>query len=174
MFSFCIPSFIIKNKLYRFVTYLIFGVPINQLVFSLIIYMNRTFTGIHLWCGIVTLLVLPFYFIMPESPRWLAQNNNEKQALKVILNMAKINNKSISDDDKNNINKLITEIAKETHETETILTPLDMFKHNNMTKTMILFFSWTMSCISFYGLSLNSARLSGNIILNFVLMKVDG
>ena len=60
---------------------------------SCVILCFRTFTEIHLYHGLATLVILPFYFIVPESPRWLAQNNKEKQALKVLLKMAKINNK---------------------------------------------------------------------------------
>ena len=53
-------------------------------------YLNRTYTGIHLWGGISSMAILLFYFLIPESPRWLAQNNKEKDALKVFIYMAKV------------------------------------------------------------------------------------
>ena len=102
MYMLCIPVFWVNFAAYttelytskwRFCNYLIGCLPINPLVFSLILYLNRTFTGIHLWGGIATMVILPFYFIIPESPRWLAQNNKEEEALKVLLQMAKFNNR---------------------------------------------------------------------------------
>ena len=78
---------------WRFVSFLISGIPFSPMIFALILYLSRTFTEIHLYHGLATLVILPFYFIVPESPRWLAQNNKEEQALKVLLKMAKINNK---------------------------------------------------------------------------------
>ena len=46
-----------------------FNIPTGPYVFTLIVFLNRTWTGIHLWCGILTACTLPIYFIMPESPR---------------------------------------------------------------------------------------------------------
>merc|ERR1712018_729132 len=104
--------------------------------------MNRTFTGIHLWSGLANILILPFYFIIPESPRWLAQNNKEDEAVEVLIKMANFNKRTISDNDKAQIEKTIHEVASESHETEDNLTPLDMLKHGNFLKTINLWFAW--------------------------------
>ena len=47
----------------------VFEIPIGYYIFGLIAYLNRTWTGIHIWVGIATALTLPLYFILPESPR---------------------------------------------------------------------------------------------------------
>ena len=46
-----------------------------------------------------------------------------------------------------------------------------MFRHGQLTKSLILSFAWIMTCISFYALSLNSSDLSGDIVLNFFLAR---
>ena len=65
--------------------------------------MNRTWTGIHIWVGVVTGLILPMYFLIPESVRWLAQNGKQDEAMDALLRIAKINGKSLSTDDKTKV-----------------------------------------------------------------------
>ena len=80
----------IYTSKWRYVSYIVSAFPVAQLVTSLIMYLNRTYTGIHLWGGISSMVILLFYFLIPESPRWLAQNRKEKDALKVFIYMAKV------------------------------------------------------------------------------------
>ena len=162
----------IYTSKWRFVTYIIGAFPTYALVTSLILYLNRTYTGIHLWGGLVSLCNLPLYFFICESPRWLAQNNREEEAVKTLITMAKVNRRNLTDQDKDRIEKMIKEIASESHMTEDSLSFLDMFRHGNLLKTLNLFFAWTMACVSFYAISFASADLSGNIILNYLLSKL--
>ena len=104
--------------------------------------------------------------------RWLAQNNREDEAVKTLITMAKVNRRNLTDQDKDKIEKMIKEIALESHMTEDSLSFLDMFRHGNLLKTLNLFFAWTMACVSFYAISFASADLSGNIILNYLLSKL--
>ena len=81
---------------WRFLSYIISAVPTYDFVFALVLYLNRTFTGIHLCCGILSMVILPFYFILPESPRWLAQNDREDESLQVLIKWAKINGRFVT------------------------------------------------------------------------------
>ena len=66
------------------------------MVTALIVYLSRTWTDIHIRTGILIMATLPFYFAIPESPRWLAQNGKEDMAVKVLLRIAKINGKEVN------------------------------------------------------------------------------
>ena len=66
------------------------------MVTALIVYLSRTWTDIHIRTGILIMATLPFYFAIPESPRWLAQNGKEDLAVKVLLRIAKINGKEVN------------------------------------------------------------------------------
>ena len=77
--------------------------PLGYYIFNLIAYVNRTWTGIHIWVGVVTALILPMYFLIPESVRWLAQNSKEDEAMDALLRIAKINGKNLSTDDKTKV-----------------------------------------------------------------------
>ena len=59
---------------------------VHQYPFGLIVYLNRTWTGIHVTCGIISSLAMLLWFFIPESPRWLAQNGYESEALEGKLN----------------------------------------------------------------------------------------
>ena len=45
-------------------------------------------------------LILPMYFIIPESVRWLAQNSKEDEAMAALLKIAKVNGKQLTNEDK--------------------------------------------------------------------------
>ena len=75
----------------------IFEMPFGYYAFGLISYLNRTWTGIHIWVGITVALTLPLYFILPESPRWLAQNKKEDEAFEVLLKISKVNGKNLTE-----------------------------------------------------------------------------
>ena len=79
------------------------SLPLGYYIFNLIAYLNRTWTGIHIWVGVVTGLILPMYFLIPESVRWLAQNCKEDEAMDALLRIAKINGKNLSTDDKTKV-----------------------------------------------------------------------
>ena len=146
-------------------------VPIGALTLNLIAYLCSTWTMIHVITGVICACMLPFYFSIPESPRWLAQNGGEKEALKIILNMAQINSKAINDDAKEDIERIIQDMANQGKEGPK-LTSLDLFKNGEWKKTLKLSFTWIGLCISYYALSLNSSDLHGDIFVNFALSRL--
>ena len=48
-------------------------------------------------------MALPCFLILSESPRWLASNQRANEAEKVILNVAKWNQKKLSEEEKQKI-----------------------------------------------------------------------
>ena len=108
----CLPVIWVNTYVYstelftpkmRYIFIGLFEIPIGYYIFNLIAYLNRTWTGIHIWVGIVTALILPMYFVIPESVRWLAQNSKEDEAMDVLLKIAKINGRNLSTDDKTRV-----------------------------------------------------------------------
>ena len=98
---------------WRFIFTAFVGVPLGQCILTLIAYLNRTWTGIHIWCGVATAFTLIPAFLIPESPVWLAQNNKVEESMKVFLKMAKINGKNLTNDDETKIRNLLSDIAGE-------------------------------------------------------------
>ena len=68
-------------------------IPIISYAFGLIVYLNRTWTGIHVCCGVISAITLLVWFMVPESPRWLAQNGHENEAMEGKLFLSHISSK---------------------------------------------------------------------------------
>ena len=112
----CLPVIWVNTYVYsteiftpkwRYVFIGLYEIPIGYYVFNLIGYLNRTWTGIHIWVGIVTALILPVYFVLPESVRWLAQNKKEDEAMEILQNIAKVNGKKLSTEDEERVKSLV-------------------------------------------------------------------
>ena len=58
------------------------AIPVPAYLFGLIVYLNRTWTGIHFTCAIISTVAMLIWFLVPESLRWLAQNGHEDEAMK--------------------------------------------------------------------------------------------
>jgi len=157
------------NWRYAFTAAIIFQV--GGWTLTLIAYLCSTWTMVHVCIGLVCVLVLPIYFLVPESPRWLAQNGQEDDAFQVMLDTAKTNQREINDNDKKEIQAIINDIGMESKATENQLSPLDIFKHGQMTKVVVLSLAWICVCVSYYALGLNSSNLSGDIYINFFLYR---
>ena len=103
--SICLPIIMVNQQVYSTELYtskyrLYYMILNNKsvpfMVTALIVYFSRTWTDIHIRTGILIMCTLPFYFAIPESPRWLAQNGKEDMAMKILVKMAKVNKRELN------------------------------------------------------------------------------
>ena len=153
-----------------------FFAPMSELVLVIIIYSTRQWTYIHIWAGVAILIPLPLYFIIPESPRWLAMNGKIEQAEDILINIGKKNGKDMTKCKKDIIQNTLATIQKEanTIDGKENLNPLDMVRPIHMRKTLILLFNWVTIVVGVYTLSLNATKLSGDLFLNYSLVVLAG
>ncbi|KAK3098125.1 hypothetical protein FSP39_016360 [Pinctada imbricata] len=139
----------------------------GELVLAGIAYFLPNWRHIQIAITCLIATTLSFWIIMPESIRWLFSTGRDKQANEQLQRVAKVNKVSLPD----NIKVEIEESSS------SILKPLkQLLKHPTMIlRTGILSFSWFVCNIGYYGLTLNSGRIGGNIYVNYtvsVLMEV--
>merc|ERR1712241_127290 len=153
-----------------------FFAPMSELVLVIIIYTTRHWTYIHLWAGVACLLPLPLYFIVTESPRWLATNGKIKEAEEILTNIGIRNGKEITVNQKIVIRKTLMNIQRETNsgEGKEDLNPLDMMRPTHYRKTLILLLNWVTIVVGVYTLSLNATKLSGDLFLNYSIVVLAG
>ncbi|XP_053637548.1 steroid transmembrane transporter SLC22A24 isoform X3 [Cherax quadricarinatus] len=66
----------------------------------------RTWRYLELAIGLSSFILVTYYWILPESPRWLASQGRVDEALKILKNIARTNGKKLASDEC--ILKLIT------------------------------------------------------------------
>ena len=107
-----------------------------------------------------SLLLYPF---TPESPRWLIAVKKEKEAAKIIQQISKINKRplppDIGSDDSPTNSDIVPKLS---------MAALVSSKGLALT-TFILSFNWLVVDFCYYGLSLHSVNLAGDIFTNFAL-----
>ena len=108
------------------------------------------------------------YPLVPESPRWLLSVNKTDEANKIIRQISRIHKKSAPDIDLDNEtgNRVDAAVSVEKEK----ISPLRLISRPGIgLTTAILCLNWLVVDFCYYGLSLQSVNLAGDIFTNFVL-----
>jgi hypothetical protein len=145
------------------------------LTLPLIVYFNRTWTSMHIWAGIISAIALPTtLFAVPESSRWLVSNNRGTKAENILKDIAKGNNRNLTETQWKEIETILKNMATDADNPagSKALNTWDMFRRNHVQKTLILMFNWVAAIVTQYALVLNMNDLAGDIFVNFVMMGI--
>ncbi|EDW67543.1 organic cation transporter-like protein [Drosophila virilis] len=141
---------------------------------------------IHDWRWLQIGLTLPgllfmcYYWIIPESVRWLLSKGRKADAIQVIQKAARFNRVDITTEA---LEALLDEGASCQQEQkldqdedddgcEETRPPSvwDLLHYPNLRrKTLVIFFDWLVCTGVYYGLSWSTNNLGGNVLLNFVI-----
>ncbi|CAH1774470.1 unnamed protein product [Owenia fusiformis] len=155
----------------------------------------RVLFAMQFWCVGIMLLPLPAYFIsnwrhlcmatslpgllllatwwlVPESPRWLAMQGRVEEAGHVLQWLADSNNvKTFTVD--YDILKQVAKVERDKVSTVRAYSYWDLCRTPTLAKvTAILGYAWFVNSAVYYGLSLNVKHLSGNKYLNIFISGV--
>ncbi|KAK6170807.1 hypothetical protein SNE40_019111 [Patella caerulea] len=136
---------------------------IGIVVLALMGYLIRNWVILEIVATAPLLCYLSYYWIVPESPRWLISKERPEKAMEIIEKIAKVNKTKVpqttleADDDKEKTSQLKSFIALFTHRV--------LFF-----RTIIIFFNWMVVAMTYYGLSMNTDNLgAGSLFLNFFI-----
>ncbi|XP_057712481.1 organic cation/carnitine transporter 2-like [Corythoichthys intestinalis] len=131
----------------------------------LLAYFIRDWRLLLVACAIPGLLFIPTWWVIPESPRWLLQKNRMEEAELVIRRAAKLNRVHAPD--------VIFKpsegsgLVQKPGENKQTYTFMDLLRTANLRNiTALGFIIWLVTAMAFYGISLNTSNLKGNIYLN--------
>ncbi|XP_039915735.1 solute carrier family 22 member 3 isoform X2 [Hirundo rustica] len=129
-----------------------------------IAYLIPTWQGIQLAISLPNFLFLLYYWVVPESPRWLLTRKKGEKALKIMRNIAKHNGKFLS-----------PHYSEITISNEEVSNPsfLDLVRTPQMRRnTLILMYAWFTSAIIYQGLVMRLGIIGGNLYLDFFISGV--
>ncbi|XP_023555093.1 solute carrier family 22 member 3 [Octodon degus] len=129
-----------------------------------IAYFIPNWQGIQLAITLPNFLFLLYYWVVPESPRWLITRKEGDKALKILRRIAKCNGKYLSSS--------YSEIAV-TDEEVSNPSILDLVRTPQMRKcTLILMFAWFTSAVVYQGLVMRLGITGGNLYIDFLISGV--
>ncbi|XP_059183087.1 solute carrier family 22 member 13-like isoform X2 [Centropristis striata] len=141
--------------------------PFGLMTLSGIAYLIRNWRILQfvLFSPLVVVLVI-FYWILPESARWLITQGRKKEAIKEVRRAAKVNGRTVPED-------LLDKL--EVGDTSKRGSMLDLFRISYLRKrALIMSFVWFATSLVYYGLSLNVGHFGLNIYLTqFIFGAVE-
>lgn len=133
----------------------------------IIAYFVREWRPLQLVTGAPWLLTLAFYWMLPESPRWLITVGKKKQAIELLTYIAKKNNRPTD-----NIETIVNEVEKESMSTNENKhgSYIDLFKTPKIRKyTIISALVWMCCSHTFFGINQYVGHLQGNLYVNVIV-----
>ncbi|KAK6170919.1 hypothetical protein SNE40_019202 [Patella caerulea] len=136
-------------------------------LFSLAIlaYLIRNWRTLTLITTVPSVVFLSYWWLLPESARWLLSKGRGGEAEEIIRNAAKVNKVELPTElfDESTTHKKEEPTAKIW---QLFTTPSLLFR------TLIVFFNWFVVSTIYYGLGLNVSNLSGDSYLNFTIANI--
>ncbi|XP_017856298.1 PREDICTED: organic cation transporter protein [Drosophila arizonae] len=160
-------------------TYRLFAGVTVQMFFSVGFMLTAGFAYfIHDWRWLQIAITLPgllfmcYYWIVPESARWLLSKGRKDEAFVIIEKAARVNGVEIPSE----IYAQLVDEAEEINRKNALAAAqpaasvFDLLRYPNLRrKTLLIFFDWFVNSGVYYGLSWNTNNLGGNQLLNFVI-----
>ncbi|XP_035669815.1 organic cation transporter protein-like [Branchiostoma floridae] len=133
-----------------------------------IAYLIRPWMWLQITMTVPYLVCISFWWIIPESPRWLISRNRHEEAAEIVRRAAEVAKVTIPDEVFHDAIPLSQE-QEQAKKSETY-TFIDLIRTPNLRKwSLNLFYNWCVNSLVYYGISLNTSALSGNVYLNFAL-----
>ncbi|OWF44987.1 Organic cation transporter protein [Mizuhopecten yessoensis] len=123
----------------------------------------RHWKYIQIACSAPVLLFLIYWWIIPESPRWLISHGKVEQARTTILKMA-ASSKTVNcvPSHENMVEKIDRAVQEHSM--------MDYFKRRSLLcQSLVIFFNCFVVFHCFFGFTLNTGNLAGNFYLNVLL-----
>ncbi|XP_038213938.1 organic cation transporter protein-like [Zerene cesonia] len=140
---------------------------ISYLSLPLIAYFLRDWKHLQLVTSLPWVFVLLYYYLIPESPRWLITMGRKKEAIELLTFIAKKNNMPIEDIEATVVRGYMAALHEERKEHASYL---DLFKTPKIRRyTLIIAFIWLCCAHTFFGINQYIGRLQGNIYVNVAL-----
>ncbi|XP_035684134.1 organic cation transporter protein-like isoform X1 [Branchiostoma floridae] len=129
-------------------------------------YFLRDWWSLQLALAVMSAPLLSYWWLLPESPRWLLSNNRTKQAKISLQKAAKFNRVTIPDE----VYEKVTKLKDKEPGEKSKYNLVDLFRGPGLRMiTVTMSLVWFATVAVYYALIIGSADLAGDPYLNFVL-----
>ncbi|EEB11356.1 organic cation transporter, putative [Pediculus humanus corporis] len=135
--------------------------------------LSKNWVIIQLAISVPPILFVFYYWLIPESVRWLLANKKNQKACAIINKAAKINQVNLSANLLRSMeNKENDDTSQNSLEEGKIWESFKQLIKSKILffRSFLLFYIWAANALIYYGLSVNSTSLGGNKYLNFALV----
>ena len=144
----------------------------GYLVMALVAYLlNHNWHYLQIALSAPCVLFLSYWWIVPESVRWLISKEQYEEAKQQLTKVAQVNKVELCKEKMENM--IITSIneKEESKKNDTNkASVLDILKHKRLCcRTLNLCFLWLVNSGTYYGLSLSASNLGGNPYYNYLI-----
>ncbi|XP_047025294.1 organic cation transporter-like protein [Helicoverpa zea] len=153
---------------YRDVISALYQVPFNlgHMLLPVFAYFFRDYSDFQLSISVPVIVLLSYFFLIPETPRWLLAVKRTEEAINVLERVAKVN-KRPTENIRADIEAYQASLEKHQLKKGNIL---DLFRTPNLRKNIIaMAFNWLTCSYCFYGVSQYVGQLSGNAFINVAI-----
>ncbi|CAN7937291.1 unnamed protein product, partial [Ixodes hexagonus] len=143
------------------------GFTLPTLLLPGVAYLLASWKLLQLAAGLSAVVLVPFIFIVQESPRWLVATRREQRAQRAIEKILRFNGRPIPD-----MKSTMTLLAEKSQKDAQLTShgPAEILRHKRLLKnTICLFFIWFCDNFVMFAITLSSADLGGSAFVNFAL-----
>lgn len=154
---------------------------IGSAVLAILAMYTQNFRILLRWIYSPAFLIVCYFWIIPESVRWLMITGRNDKAKKVILTAAKTNNVILSESTMKKLRTSCGSIVyneidpnEKTEKTSTPEYPILKVLRSKilLLRILICSYCWLTNTLVYYGLNLNAVTLAGNKYINFMFVSL--
>lgn len=164
-----VTSFVLIMELigprYRDIVGILYQIPFNlgHLILPAFGYYLRDWNTFQLAISLPSIIFLSYYFLLPESPRWLLTAGRTEEAIKILETAAKRNGLP-TENITTATRKMVEDISSKGEGQASFL---DLFSTRRMcARTFAICYNWLVCGLCFFGVSQYIGHVSGNIFTN--------
>lgn len=140
---------------------------LGEVILGIIAYFIRDWRLLFQILYIPTILFISYYWLIPDSVRWLMVKGRNEEAIKILQRIGKINKKKLS---KISIQEILDQKLKLPSVQKCESDFRAFINSSLLTRLVICMFIWMTNALVYYGLNLNSMLIEGSEHLNFILV----
>jgi len=144
---------------------------LGEILLALFAWYFKDWRKIQFICILPGLVFFSYYFLLPQSIRWLILKGKYSKARIELEKIAKGNKVALPSDQELQLKfKKVDMNLVSNNANESLL---DLVKNPKMLARLLnVFLNWTVITMIYYGLSMNAASLAGDIFVNFALLSL--